>query len=453
MSQSDDDAHFDSSRLEDGTNSNSNGLSGYSARRATVSYANRTSSHPLSNFLATEAKHHINRTDKAIHVLSDEESECCADSGATHHMLNKYEAFVSYHPCKNRVVTLGDESTLPVLGTGTAKFSLNRKVILIRNALHVPGLRAPLYSLRRHRLMAGCGYFSHFEIGSYILFPDFVIKVDDSKDNLISFKSIGLSKVNQLDYAEPRTISTTAARPATVIPDDDSSTHSPDTNSPHQTTLSDDELIQSSNAPLPKRTLQSIHHDVSKIPEVPPVYTPGPAEKRTLFDSLQLHRIFGCRKFRNQRHIIAASKNASLIKAGEMPKTLGDFTTINNPNKGKPLTRRRKYLDKVHLDIVYGDCLGLGGFRYAMVLVDVATCFCWVFGMSTLTSADIIGAFVQFQIAAGGLPVKFHADFDQKLIGGAALKWIQKNNSKIIAAPRNRQSSNGLVERTWQTLL
>lgn len=136
-----------------------------------------------------------------------------------------------------------------------------------------------------------------------------------------------------------------------------------------------------------------------------------------------------------------------------MPQMLGDFRTINNPRKGRPLTRRRKYLDTVHLDIVYGDCLGLGGFRYAMVLVDVATRFCWVFGMSTLTSTDIIGALVQFQIAAGGLATTFHADFDHKLIGGAALKWIQKHDCKIIAAPRGRQSSNGMVEHTWQTLL
>lgn len=227
-----------------------------------------------------------------IHILSDEESECCADSGATHHMLNDYNTFVSYYPCKHRVVTLGNESTLPVMGTGTTKFFLNGKVILVRNALHVPGLRAPLYSLRRHRLMPGCGYFSHFEIGSYILFPDFVIKVDDSKDNLISFQSIGLNKVSKLDYAEPRSHTTTAARPATVIPDDDSSIIS-STNTSPPPSPSEEELITASTTSLSQRTIQSIHHDISKIPEIPPMYTPGPSENRTLFDSLQLHRIFG----------------------------------------------------------------------------------------------------------------------------------------------------------------
>ena len=45
------------------------------------------------------------------------------------------------------------------------------------------------------------------------------------------------------------------------------------------------------------------------------------------------------------------------------------------------------------------------------------------------------------------------ADFDRKLIGGRALRWILEQGSTIWAAPARRQSSNGLVERTWQTLV
>ena len=48
---------------------------------------------------------------------------------------------------------------------------------------------------------------------------------------------------------------------------------------------------------------------------------------------------------------------------------------------------------------------------------------------------------------------KFHADFDKKIIGGKALKWIRTNGCNIIAAPAGRQSSNGLVERTWRTIV
>lgn len=75
---------------------------------------------------------------------------CCADSGATRHMFPDYKTFLGYHPCRNKTVKLGDPTDLPILGYGTAKFSLSGKVILVPNALHVPGLTDPLYSLRQH---------------------------------------------------------------------------------------------------------------------------------------------------------------------------------------------------------------------------------------------------------------------------------------------------------------
>ncbi|KAL7503562.1 hypothetical protein ACHAXN_002711 [Cyclotella atomus] len=68
-------------------------------------------------------------------------------------------------------------------------------------------------------------------------------------------------------------------------------------------------------------------------------------------------------------------------------------------------------------------------------------------------SNEIISCLVQFQVAAGGTPKTYHSDFDQKLIGGKARRWILESKSHIIAAPAHRQSSNGLVERTWQSII
>jgi hypothetical protein len=96
--------------------------------------------------------------------------------------------------------------------------------------------------------------------------------------------------------------------------------------------------------------------------------------------------------------------------------------------------------------------MSLGGFCYALLLVDVATRYTWLYGLQTVSSGDIIFALDAFRADAGAYPKKFHADFDQKLIGGAALCYINKH-SKIIAAPARRQSSNGLVESTWKTIL
>eukprot|EP00956_Cyclotella_meneghiniana_P038057 scaffold148302_cov51-Cyclotella_meneghiniana.AAC.2 len=73
--------------------------------------------------------------------------------------------------------------------------------------------------------------------------------------------------------------------------------------------------------------------------------------------------------------------------------------------------------------------------------------------MQALTSNEIISCLEQFVSAAGDVPKCFHSDFDKKLIGGKALRWIQEHKSRIIASPSQRQSSNGLVERTWQTLV
>lgn len=76
--------------------------------------------------------------------------------------------------------------------------------------------------------------------------------------------------------------------------------------------------------------------------------------------------------------------------------------------------------------------------------------------MQALISNEIIScleAFRVMQMLADGTPKLFHSDFDKKLIGGKALRWIQEAKSQIIATPSNLQSSNGLVEHTWQRLV
>jgi hypothetical protein len=347
----------------------------------------------VSTSLAAAAHLALQSSPTKVSPVNHSHQECCADSGATEHMFNDYKAFVSYRRCHNEFVTLGDETQLKIYGRGTARFLLNDKLIEVRDALHVPDLRNPLYSLRRHRHMSGCGYYSQYGVGSFILFPAFTIEVDDSSDNLVSFQAVGRSTNRKLDYREPKQ---TACPVHIVPPDEDDAADlelikinipdpkarplptpaspepvdvpiTPPPPSPEEVpqddsiVISDSDFVASAQQPLTKRMLAHIHDDPSSLPEVPPEYTPGPTENTTTFDQLRLHRIFGCRRFKNQNHITAASKNAELIKCGEMPSTIGDFVTINNPNKGKPLTKHRKFLDKCHMDIVYGDCLSLGG--------------------------------------------------------------------------------------------
>ena len=103
---------------------------------------------------------------------------------------------------------------------------------------------------------------------------------------------------------------------------------------------SDALLHKNSVEPLSLRTLNLVHKDASNLPHIPPSSTPAPCENRTQFESLNLHRIFGCRQFRNQKHLTAAT-NASLVNSGLLPSTIGSFTKIANPEKGKPIKKRR----------------------------------------------------------------------------------------------------------------
>jgi hypothetical protein len=95
---------------------------------------------------------------KNLHAIIDRMSRasispgpgCClavADSGATDHMFPNKEAFISYKSIQNLQVQMGNNSFLPVIGCGTAILSLNDQRVLVQNALHVPGLAVPLYSL------------------------------------------------------------------------------------------------------------------------------------------------------------------------------------------------------------------------------------------------------------------------------------------------------------------
>ena len=105
------------------------------------------------------------------------------------------------------------------------------------------------------------------------------------------------------------------------------------------------------------------------------------------------------------------------------------------------------------MDIIR-DSMILGGSRYALLLVDVTTRYSWIYGMPSLSSNHAFAAWEAFRTDAGGIPRIFHSDFDNKLIGGKALKWIQSNDSKVIAAPARRQSYNGgIVEQTWWSII
>jgi hypothetical protein len=143
-----------------------------------------------------------------------------ADTGATNHMIPHKSAFILYKPATGHCVRMGNNLFAPILGTGSAITSINRKLILIRDCLHVPTLRNPLYSLRTHQHQHGCGHIGMHQLGMYIFFPSFIVEVNMEKDCHLSYKPFGcLASISNLYYIQPvQASSPSASSTAAMIP-------------------------------------------------------------------------------------------------------------------------------------------------------------------------------------------------------------------------------------------
>ena len=460
---------------------------------------------------------------------STSRDKAVADTGATDHMFPDKSAFISYKRISNLQVRMGNNSYLPVLGRGTVIISLNGQRILVRHALHVPGLAIPLYSLRAHLNQPGCGFVGTSFSGLLVYFPSFVLSVDTSSDCHLSYEPLGSgASLDSLHYVQRRCSPSlypselNASRNATIctltpdiLPDDGSSDGDPDAtvnvpsvgepsslappvvipadiSPPLPSSLSDSnnpsfdfmsvsahlrslaDAVQDLShpvsradlavSPAPTTSLLSalpndkimahFHHPGSTLPAVRPCDTANASDTKTHWSGEEIHRIMGCRKFRNYKHILHVSRDGEYIDGGEFPPSLGSFATIPKAKRGKLLDRSRyRFLDAVHIDIAFGDCLSVGGFRYALILVDRATRYNWTFGLKSLSAACILAALRLFRAAAGSLAHCFYCDCDAKLFGSAISEYLIDNGSKIFSAPAKRQSTNGLVESHWKVMV
>ena len=121
-------------------------------------------------------------------------------------MSPDYTSFLYYCPSTdpNNYTLLGDESLFNIASCGTAIFTMNGRLVLFLNAPHIPSLRAPLYSTKRHRTQLGCAYYNEDNVGNLFLFSTMVIDVDSTTDKIFSFRPIGRTlRECKLDYAEP----------------------------------------------------------------------------------------------------------------------------------------------------------------------------------------------------------------------------------------------------------
>ena len=131
----------------------------------------------------------------------------------------------------------------------------------------------------------------------------------------------------------------------------------------------------------------------------------------------------------------------------------GQVSTINsNRRNTKPSKPPPNYSDVWHMDIGYGPCASIGGYRYTLLLVDKSTRFKFIYGLTNLKDS-LQQAFKKFFLHCGSKPKLVRCDFDPKFMGKHVQKLFQDEKIQLQAAPPRRQHQNGLVERHWASLV
>jgi hypothetical protein len=132
------------------------------------------------------------------------------------------------------------------------------------------------------------------------------------------------------------------------------------------------------------------------------------SDTKTTYTPKELHRLTGCRCFCNYQHIILTTRDGILINTGKFSLSLGTYATIPKAPCGKAIDRLpAKYLDIVHIDIAFGDCISVRGFKFTLIFLDRTTRYNWMFGLKSLQHNDIQVAFLAFRDEAGSFACQF----------------------------------------------
>jgi hypothetical protein len=198
---------------------------------------------------------------------------------------------------------------------------------------------------------------------------------------------------------------------------------------------------------LQDEVMSLLHCAGSSLPPICPCNMANASDTKTHWSAKELHCMMGCQKFCNYKHLLQVSHDGEWVEGGKVPPSLGLFATIPKAKQGLPLDwMSYHYLDAVHMDIAFGNCLLVGGFRCALILVDCAMQYNWMFGLKSLSSEHILGTLRLFCAAAGALAQCFYSDCNTKLFGTAIAEYLIDDDSKVITAPAKHQSANSLVK-------
>ncbi len=93
--------------------------------------------------------------------------------------------------------------------------------------------------------------------------------------------------------------------------------------------------------------------------------------------------------------------HAGAVAAKKIAKSasLGTYATIPKAPCGKAIDwLPAKYLDFVHVDIAFGDCVSVGGYKFALIFVDCTTRYNWSFGLKSLQTMTFNPHFLPFEM-------------------------------------------------------
>ncbi len=149
----------------------------------------------------------------------------------------------------------------------------------------------------------------------------------------------------------------------------------------------------------PDKVVCLVHRPGSLPPPVRPCDRSNGSDTKTHWTLEELHRALGCHHFHNYKHILQTSLDGKWIDGGEFPLSLGTYTTIPKAPRGSAIDRKKIFfLDIIHVDIAFGDCVLVGGFRYSLIFVNRATHYNWVFwsqgsfqGIDSLRFLSLLG--------------------------------------------------------------
>ncbi len=200
-----------------------------------------------------------------------------------------------------------------------------------------------------------------------------------------------------------------------------------------------------------------VHRPGSSPPPVRPCDRSNGSDTKTHWTSEELHRALGCRRFRNYWHIIQTSLDGKWVDGGKFLLSLGSYVTIPKAPRGGSINREDTFfLDVVHVDIAFGDCVSVGGFRYALVFVDRAARYNWVFGLKDLSKDSILLAFV-FSGRTLALMLAVSAVTVTPNSLARRLKSIWSTMAPILLLPQRVAShpsaSSNPIGRSWSTWL